>query len=90
MAEHQFQFVPYHLETSRSGYGDYATFVETVPAGARIKVLEAKFRSNLDAGFDYLIADLFIPGRAVPIRFEHMIGTPSDAATIDSEWAKVR
>lgn len=89
MREHQYDFIPYHLSPSRTSYGSYADFIEPVPAGARIKVVEAKFKSNLDAGFDYLIADLYISGRASPVRFEYMIGSPEEAVGIDKIWKKI-
>jgi hypothetical protein len=88
MQDHQYVFEPYHV--SNWPLASFGTLVQTVPAGSRLRVVDARFKSNIDAGFDYLIADLYLSSDASPIRFEQMIANEADSEYFRRIWKKVR
>ena len=87
MEPNQFRFVPYTL--SNTDYGNLAHRVKLVPAGSRIRVVDARVKSTIDAGFDYLIADLYLPGGEAPIRFEQIVEDMS-VEYFRTAWQKVK
>ena len=87
--EFQYGFVPLTLEESPTALSPYSHFQEKVPAGVRIRVIQARYRPSIDAGFDYFIADLFLPGHSSPVRFEQFIGTPDDTSKLLHLWQKL-
>jgi hypothetical protein len=87
MHEYQYRFVPFELTNSNPG--ELADRIRTVPGGTRIHVVDAKFAPSIDAGFDYLIADLYLADNPAPIRFEQIVGDKHDSAYGPRNWKKI-
>ncbi|HVU15318.1 MAG TPA: hypothetical protein VHD32_00220 [Candidatus Didemnitutus sp.] len=87
--EYQYGFVPLTLEESPTALAPYSHLQEKIPVGARVKIVQARYRPSIDAGFDYFIGDLFLPGQPSPIRFEQFVGTPEQAPKFLRLWQRI-
>ncbi|HVX91272.1 MAG TPA: hypothetical protein VHC20_06660 [Candidatus Paceibacterota bacterium] len=88
MQQYQYVHEPYQLLIG--GPGQFGAAVRSVPAGTRIHVVDVRFKPSIDAGFDYLIADLYLDSGSAPIRFEQIADDASaHAFFVRDYWRKI-
>jgi hypothetical protein len=89
MKRHNFDIVPFTLKPVGSAV-PFGTKIASIPAGTVITVRDAKV-SFVGGDWDFILAELHLPGTAEPILFEEMIGFSSvDPNEILKRWSPLQ
>src|SRR4051812_48820276 len=86
MARHEYDLVPYTLQSAQADLGPAGIRVAFVPAGTVLTVKEAKRRYS-GGEWDILIAEIKAPGTGKKYLFEELLGFSSATPTgVEKRW----
>jgi hypothetical protein len=90
MTRHEYDLVPYTLQSAKADLGRAGRRIAFVPAGTVLTVKEAKRRYS-GGDWDILIAEIELPATGKKYLFEELLGfssaTPAD---VDKHWLPVK